>query len=366
MSYQEKYLKYKSKYLALKLNSVGGVNGSSPDISTSTAPVAPSVPTTSVPPSVPTMPTIQVIENLMLNPFDQSTFTLPYSDHLPILVEFNNFYVLSWNILNGDDPFVFPMVFRDCSPIHSFPTYKDELSRYFTANNINRLDAILIKIKELIHQCRKPLIICLQEVGPSMLHYIMENQIPSYKTYYSEDDVVEFTDRRDGKHVQTLKKKEEYRVTLVPESLRHQPDEVINIRLYVKEELETIPKIGLGEDVKRSYKTSLITKIMRDIYIVNIHANFLSTIQNLRDFLLEINILPGRKIIIGDFNRGLIMATNRIESPEYRRLREETEALYSELDRDGYNVLTPDKQTFISKMNESYKLDQIVFSKSIV
>ena len=263
-----------------------------------------------------------------------SDLTRPISDHALIRVEFNDFVIYSYNLLNGDDKIAFSFTLRRFTETKKNKYNRDlddTLTEFFYKTNLQRTkdmcDILLRKQED------KPIIFCFQEVGERMEAIIREKFQEIYDILSSEIDVV-------GSRSGELIPKHEKRLTLVPKTgVEH---------TYDKYKIEAN---GLNEifHKEKPYKSAIGVNIF-GCYIINIHVNWQSSFDQLLQFLEEVKSIPNL-IIIGDFNTSL-------------------DDISGYLKDNDLNVVKPDRQTFISKMilpggtkyNQSNIVDQVIYN----
>jgi exonuclease III len=276
-------------------------------------------------------------------------FSLGLSDHAPILVTFPLFDVLSWNVLNGDDKPA--LIFT----LKNFQQYKDiginpdgfkEITPFYDSNNDRWMNILSFLIDQT--KTEKPVVICLQEVGPRMLQFLYQSYpfVETHNMYVSDSDVVNFPFNGGMKFIIKL----EFRVTFIPKIIDTDPY-FLSKRVYVGSDYEGVVTKDSLIERNIGYKSALVTKI-GDIYLVNLHLNWVSTTQNFIDLL---NSLPeGKIIIVGDFNREL-----REKEGDDPKIVEERELIKLIIER-GFSIHIPEGRTFIGKLNNSATLDQVI------
>ena len=331
----EKYLKYKRKFVDKIMR-----GGSEFDASADGSGAEDSV--------------VKVIPGKLMNTdlgpaqfFDPS---LGLSDHAPILVNFPKFDVLSWNVLNGDDTQA--LIFT----LKNFQQYKDiakdpnrlTIITPFYENNIDRWTNILGFLADQIKP-GKPVVICLQEVGQRMLQLLYQRNpfVETHNMYVSDSDVVNYPFNGGMKFEVKL----EFRVTFIPKKIDTGLPYFVSKKVYVGSDYEgEVTKDSLIER-NVGYKSALVTKI-GEIYLVNLHLNWVSTTQNFIDLL---NSFPeGKIIIVGDFNREL-----RKKDGDDPKIVEERD-LIDLIEAMGFRIQIPKGKTFIGNINNSSTLDQVI------
>lgn len=321
-------------------------------------------------------PKIEVISNTMMN-IDKGAIELfkNNSDHAMIKVEFKNFIIYSWNILNGDDKpaLSFTMnVFteNDKNNISMDGFYfgdnkkyviedlKLSLTEFYFNNNSKRIEKIANRLKTFPSNEIKPVIFMFQELSLKSANILIKNfckfdeqiKIPDniepgynydsvdYTICISLQDQVTFKDKEQAK--------DELRITLIPK----------NIKVNKCKSMKSF-NTNQSNKLLKGYKSQLITEITfnnKNYTLVNLHLNYMSTGEEFCNFICPLTNKPNL-IIVGDFNNNIKLRLENIitnKLPEFK-----------------FNFMEPDTNTFISLMppivdneNEQSKiLDQVLY-----
>ena len=326
-------------------------------------------------------------------------FSQPISDHALIRYEFDDYIIYSWNILNHLDAQAIPITLKhfsatsiltvpemldefgnpkwtleliedlsvpwnrkyyrelcsekmmkfDIPPFGKKQSKLDEIKekregKYYSVgelldifNKIKdvRLDNIIYLLREKIDSEEKPVIVCLQEIHPTMVDKISDAFSDTHTIHTSDKDVLNFP-------VTKLSSKDELRLTLVPKEFQVLNSASINFNNSPHIPTNVTDRKDVPESVIRAFKPALLTSVKINginCDIVNVHAFFMSQDVNLREFLESLRN-DNTTIIVGDFNRDIKFASKSIIGE--------------------YSIASPGS-TFITKhINSSDELDHLM------
>lgn len=271
------------------------------------------------------------------------------SDHALIRVEFKNFIIYSWNLLNGDDKPALKMT------IQNFTQYKNKIQLlidYFYNNNSTRIRNIGIYLK-LIRE-HKPIIFMFQELSLESANILIQVicdlassiNINIGEVYRSKDYTICFSNQDQITFSDNEQHKNEIRVTIIPNK--------ISLKSF-----HSIQSFNINKDypTKKGFKSQLFTEITyldKTYSLVNLHLNFMSSLDNFCDFLEKVKNY-NNLIIIGDFNNNIKKRLkdkiiNRF--PTFRFKHKQPE-------KDTFIVPMP---SYVDKEFQSKILDQVLYN----
>ena len=239
------------------------------------------------------------------------------SDHALIRVEFHDFVIYSWNLLNGDDTTVISDTFGNLNYPNEFPLPVDEKREYKhlherTKNNIakfavdfkntnrERTENLLYIVDRVKQSEVKPVILFFQEGGPTMLTVIHE------KKHYQEDYYI-FNDYNEkelawepGSKQAVLKN--EFCVTLIPKMIAKENIVQHSISMWHNEPQKLIykkPQLLISFVINR-----------KEFCLINCHWYSLSLFKDVKNFIDQVDTYLEERgiknvIYVGDFNRPL-------------------------------------------------------------
>ena len=258
------------------------------------------------------------------------------SDHALIRVEFKDFVIYSWNLLNGDDATIIPYTFGPFNYLKSkefpkgfdFPLYNNDTKKFandFKENNASRTQNLLDIVDRVKQDEKNPVILFFQEVGPTMLDVIQKHYQDYYHIFHDNDEAEVAWDAGPKRAVV----KNECRVTLIP-------------KIIEKEDIvqHSIP-MGHFEIKKLIYiKPQLLISFVIDgkkFCLINCHWYWLSLFKDVTNFLEQVELyLKEEKIknviFVGDFNRPLhsIKESDRTFEAEVSKIQEKLEQIQSQ------------------------------------
>lgn len=274
---------------------------------------------------------VGLLEDTMINFDNIKDLDIAKSDHALLRVEFEDFVIYSYNLLNSDDEVTV------INKINNFTTdeeFKKNLISHYKKKSIDRCKKIFTLFNtEYLPQEIKKVIICFQEVGPQMLIQATE-YFRNYMLYDSDPDL--------RSTVNGLDLFDERRLILIPTG------EFFRVRDSTKE--LKVPNIDFA--FKNAVHVQLEVGNRLNINLVNIQVHPLTNDDQLIEFFDTIKDLENL-IIIGDFSRPL----RRNKLMKYFALHN----LY---------YLAPDKPTTTKELPEgdnedkSNIVDQIIYKVS--
>jgi len=226
---------------------------------------------------------INVINNTMIDFNKIEDISQPKSDHALIRIEFENFVILSYNIMNSEDDFNIRSILNNLNIDEKF---KETLIGIIKKESDERVKKIftLFNTQYLPNESKK-VIICFQGIGKNM-ELILGEYFKQFTIYRSDPDL---RSQPDG-----LKLYNERRVTLVPvgDYFRvRNSDANLNIKNV---DFAFKPVIHINLEVAN----------MLNINLFNVQIHPLSNDSQIIEFLDEINKFEN-VLIVGSFSRPL-------------------------------------------------------------
>ena len=274
---------------------------------------------------------IGLLEDTMINFDNISDLDIAKSDHALLRVEFEDFVIYSYNLLNSDDEITV------INKINNFTTdeeFKKNLISHYRKKSIDRCKKIFTLFNtDYLPQEVKKVIICFQEVGPQMLIQATD-YFRNYMTYDSDPDL-----RSTGNGLDLF---DERRLILIPTG------DFFRVRNSTRE----LKVQNIDFAFKNAVHVQLEVGNRLNINLVNIQVHPLTNDDQLIAFFDTIKDLENL-IIIGDFSRPL----RRSKLMKYFALHD----LY---------YLAPDKPTTTKELPEgdnedkSNIVDQIIYKVS--
>lgn len=303
-------------------------------------------------------PQISTVNNTMMQ-LENGVIELvkKLSDHSMIKVEFKHFVIYSWNILNGDDK---PAIYNTMKAfVHDISLLEEpmiipgapkelenKLTEFYFGNNEKRMRSIAQKIKQLRDKNIKPVIFIFQEVSQNCANILVEALCDSnYNAYLSDFDQVVYY--KNGEHI--INKKYEMRLTIIPTIF--ETINVQNIKSYNSSKIDRTQK---------GYKSQLLTQFryQSKIYtLVNIHFNYMSTKEEICDFLQSV-VEFENLIVIGDFN-------NNIEKRLSNSIRERFPTLNLKYKATSNDTFIVDMPADADISERSKILDQVLYKLDV-
>lgn len=226
---------------------------------------------------------INVINNTMFNFSKIEDISQPKSDHALIRIEFENFVILSYNIMNSEDDFNIRSILNNLNIDEKF---KETLISIIKKESDNRIKKIFTLFNtEYLPKENKKVIICFQGVGKNM-ELILGEYFKQFTIYRSDPDL---RSQPDG-----LKLYNERRVTLIP----------VGDYFRVRNSDANLNIKNVDFAFKPVIHTNLEVANMLNINLFNIQIHPLSNDSQIIEFLDEI-IKFENVLIVGNFSRPL-------------------------------------------------------------